>query len=72
MVIGRTNTPEFSFRAFTDNPLRGLTRNPWAPEGVTCGGSSGGAAANRAVLKRRNANAGYRGRQAVDSTCNRS
>lgn len=46
IVVGRTNTPEFSFRAFTDNPLRGLTRNPWDPEGVTCGGSSGGAAAS--------------------------
>ena len=46
VVIGRTNTPEYSFRAFTDNPLRGLTRNPWAPEDVTCGGSSGGAAAS--------------------------
>ncbi len=42
--VGRTNTPEFSLRWFTDNPLRGLTRNPWNSE-VTPGGSSGGAAA---------------------------
>ena len=49
VIIGRTNTPEYSFRAFTDNPLRGLTRNPWSPEGVTCGGSSGGAAASVAA-----------------------
>ena len=49
VAIGRTNTPEFSFRAFTDNPLRGLTRNPWDPEGVTCGGSSGGAGASVAA-----------------------
>ena len=49
IVIGRTNTPEYSFRAFTDNPLRGLTRNPWSPDGVTCGGSSGGAAASVAA-----------------------
>ncbi len=42
--IGRTNTPEFSLRWFTDNPLRGLTHNPWK-RGVTPGGSSGGAAA---------------------------
>lgn len=42
IIIGRTNTPEFSFRAFTDNPLRGLTVNPWRPD-ITCGGSSGGA-----------------------------
>ena len=44
IVIGRTNTPEFSLRWFTDNPLRGLTRNPWNQD-VTPGGSSGGAAA---------------------------
>jgi amidase len=44
IVIGLTNTPEFSFRGFTDNPLHGLTLNPWDSE-VTCGGSSGGAGA---------------------------
>ncbi len=44
IVIGLTNTPEFSMRAFTDNPLHGLTLNPWDPA-ITCGGSSGGAAA---------------------------
>ncbi len=44
IIIGRTNTPEFSYRWFTDNPLRGLTTNPWAAD-RTPGGSSGGAAA---------------------------
>ena len=44
IVIGRTNTPEFSFRAFTDNPLHGATLNPW-DSGRTPGGSSGGAGA---------------------------
>src|SRR5690349_12617717 len=44
VVIGLTNTPEFSFRGFTENPLHGLTLNPWDPE-ITCGGSSGGAGA---------------------------
>src|SRR5690349_14419444 len=44
IVIGLTNTPEFSFRGFTENPLHGLTLNPWDPE-ITCGGSSGGAGA---------------------------
>lgn len=44
MVIGRTNTPEFSFRADTDNPLHGRTHNPWGPH-VSAGGSSGGAGA---------------------------
>jgi amidase len=42
IVLGLTNTPEFSFRGFTDNPLHGLTLNPWDPQ-ITCGGSSGGA-----------------------------
>ena len=44
IIIGRTNTPEYSLRWFTDNPLRGLTKNPWN-HGITPGGSSGGAAA---------------------------
>ncbi len=44
IVLGLTNTPEFSFRGFTDNPLHGLTLNPWDAE-ITCGGSSGGAGA---------------------------
>ncbi len=44
IIIGRTNTPEFSYRWFTNNPLRGLTANPWASD-RTPGGSSGGAAA---------------------------
>ncbi|MEH6474814.1 MAG: amidase [Sneathiella sp.] len=44
IVIGLTNVPEFSLRAMTDNPIYGLTLNPW-DEDVTCGGSSGGAGA---------------------------
>ena len=32
VIFGRTNTPEFSMRATTDNPLRGRTRNPWDDE----------------------------------------
>lgn len=42
VIIGRTNTPEFSFRADTDNPLFGRTHNPWGAH-VSAGGSSGGA-----------------------------
>ncbi|WP_245626911.1 amidase family protein, partial [Aestuariivita boseongensis] len=42
IVIGRTNTPEFSFRADTDNPLHGRTYNPWGKH-LSAGGSSGGA-----------------------------
>ncbi len=44
LVIGRTNTPAFSYRWFTDNQLHGATRNPHDPA-RTPGGSSGGAAA---------------------------
>ena len=42
--IGRTNTPEFSFRATTVNELHGRTFNPWN-DWASAGGSSGGAAA---------------------------
>jgi amidase len=42
IVIGRTNTPEFSFRATTVNELHGRTLNPWDEE-ISPGGSSGGA-----------------------------
>ena len=44
VIIGRTNTPEFSFRADTDNPLYGRTHNPWGQH-LSAGGSSGGAGA---------------------------
>ncbi|MGB0692164.1 MAG: amidase [Pseudomonadales bacterium] len=44
IIVGRTNTPELSMRATTDNPLHGLTRNPWNLE-MSPGGSSGGAGA---------------------------
>lgn len=44
IVIGRTNTPEFSFRATTDNELYGRTMNPWHDD-ASPGGSSGGAGA---------------------------
>lgn len=42
VIFGRTNTPEFSMRGTTDNPLRGRTFNPWHDE-ASAGGSSGGA-----------------------------
>lgn len=42
LIVGRTNTPEFSLRATTSNPLHGRTSNPWHPD-ASPGGSSGGA-----------------------------
>ena len=42
VIIGRTNTPAFSVRWFTENDLHGRTLNPWSRE-HTPGGSSGGA-----------------------------
>lgn len=46
--MGRTNTPAFSYRFFTDNALHGRSLNPRNP-GLTPGGSSGGASASVAV-----------------------
>jgi amidase len=48
VIVGRSNTPAFSLRWFTDNDVHGRTLNPWDP-GVTPGGSSGGAAAAAAL-----------------------
>ena len=48
IIVGRTNTPEFSMRLTTDNPLHGRTINPWN-KNISPGGSSGGAAAAAAV-----------------------
>ena len=44
VIVGRSNTPAFSLRWFTDNDLHGRTLNPFDAT-VTPGGSSGGAAA---------------------------
>lgn len=43
VIVGRTNTPAFSMRWFTDNGLHGRTLNP-RNAALTPGGSSGGAA----------------------------
>src|SRR5580765_5038784 len=48
IIVGRTNTPELSMRATTDNPLHGRTYNPWHPD-ASPGGSSGGAGAAAAA-----------------------
>jgi aspartyl-tRNA(Asn)/glutamyl-tRNA(Gln) amidotransferase subunit A len=44
VLVGKTTTPEWGWKAVTDSPLTGVTRNPWDLS-RTPGGSSGGAAA---------------------------
>jgi aspartyl-tRNA(Asn)/glutamyl-tRNA(Gln) amidotransferase subunit A len=44
VFIGKTTTPEFGWKGTNDNPLTGVTRNPWN-RAKTPGGSSGGAGA---------------------------
>lgn len=48
VFVGRSNTPAFSYRWFTNNDLHGRTLNPWDAT-RTPGGSSGGAAAAAAT-----------------------
>lgn len=44
VIFGKTNIPLGGADHQTDNPIYGLTRNPWSPD-HTVGGSSGGSAA---------------------------
>jgi aspartyl-tRNA(Asn)/glutamyl-tRNA(Gln) amidotransferase subunit A len=44
VILGKTTTPEFGWKAIGDSPLTGITRNPWDLD-RTPGGSSAGAAA---------------------------
>ncbi|TDD80126.1 amidase, partial [Saccharopolyspora karakumensis] len=44
VLLGKTTTPELAWKAVTDSPRHGITRNPWDTS-RTAGGSSGGAAA---------------------------
>jgi amidase len=48
IIVGRTNTPAFSFRLDTVNELRGRTYSPWSRT-RTPGGSSGGASSSVAA-----------------------
>ncbi|MGH7416299.1 MAG: amidase family protein, partial [Candidatus Rokuibacteriota bacterium] len=48
IVVGKTTTPEFGWKALGDSPLTGITRNPWNL-GMTSGGSSAGAGAAAAA-----------------------
>jgi len=43
VFLGKTTSPEFGWKALSDSPLTGITRNPWNPA-MTAGGSSSGAA----------------------------
>lgn len=47
-ILGKSTTPEFGWKALTDSPLQGITRNPW---NTACspGGSSGGASSMTAA-----------------------
>lgn len=42
VILGLTTTPEFGWKAVTDSPRNGISRNPWDAS-RTPGGSSGGA-----------------------------
>ncbi len=44
VLLGKTATPEFGWKAVTDSLRHGPTANPWDTR-LTCGGSSGGSAA---------------------------
>ena len=44
VFLGKSATPEFGWKALTDSPLQGTTRNPWNLA-HSPGGSSGGASA---------------------------
>ncbi|MBV8653411.1 MAG: amidase [Alphaproteobacteria bacterium] len=48
VLIGKTTTPEYGWKALGDSPLTGITRNPWSLD-HTPGGSSAGAAASLAA-----------------------
>lgn len=48
VILGKTNTPEFGWKAVTDNRVFGATTNPWDTR-LTPGGSSGGAAVAAAL-----------------------
>src|SRR5712671_6552377 len=48
VILGKSTTPEFGWKALTDSPLQGTTRNPWNPK-HSPGGSSGGASSMTAA-----------------------
>lgn len=45
VMVGKNTTPELGWKASSNSPLYGVTRNPWDPSRTTGGSSSGSAAA---------------------------
>jgi aspartyl-tRNA(Asn)/glutamyl-tRNA(Gln) amidotransferase subunit A len=45
VILGKTTMPEYGWKATSDSPLTGSTRNPWDTR-MTTGGSSSGAVAS--------------------------
>lgn len=45
IMVGKTTTPELGWKASSNSPLHGVTRNPWDALRTTGGSSSGSAAA---------------------------
>ncbi len=50
IILGKTNTSEFGHKGVTDNPVFGVSRNPWSLDHTPGGSSGGGAAAVAAGL----------------------
>jgi aspartyl-tRNA(Asn)/glutamyl-tRNA(Gln) amidotransferase subunit A len=50
VIIGKTTTTEYGWKAPGDCPLHGFTRNPWNPRHTSGGSSAGGAAAAAAAF----------------------
>jgi len=48
VILGKTAMPEYGWKATSDSPLTGITRNPWDTR-MTTGGSSAGAVAAAAL-----------------------
>jgi len=50
VMVGKTTSPEFGWKALGDSPLTGITRNPWNTNTTTGGSSAGAGAAAAAAL----------------------
>jgi aspartyl-tRNA(Asn)/glutamyl-tRNA(Gln) amidotransferase subunit A len=50
VIVGMTNSPEFGYKGTTDNPVFGVTRNPWSLDHTPGGSTGGGGAAVAAGL----------------------